>query len=1595
MAIFLVAMFCCMSYLPFVDAGSGTPSNVVDLEVVLGPNGVDDDYSFVIPDGEILRDIDLELEELEMPVEQTVTLVDSSDWAAGALMDGVNYNDTGLQILPTGYLWDFEGSTQGWSLSSSGGWAHGYDSTLGVNGGTYSGTSAIYTYNGNYPNNMGTTYWATSPTVDCSACSGNWDLKFWKRLGVESASYDKAYVQVKTTSGGWATVYSNPYGSTNDGSFTQSSYDVSSYVSSNSAFQIRFGLGRTDSSVTYTGWNVDDVMIEPRGNTGSGSGNWTSQPFGPGASGQFQMEHSLMTIDAEVPMGSLMTWSLLNADNSTYIPGFVNREDYIADLASIDGDVHPRIRLKIHMESTAESPIIHSVKLGGGIAESFSTDANLRGWSGFSSQSGGRLSGTGALLSPTWMFAQPISGMDLDWSGSGNGDVQYCLDNVTECNQGSWINSDVEFPRSATQITVKLDFTNSYSIEDISIDFHRQSHPANARIDVGLDGVADWSFNAVGIGDWGYQNVLVDGSQSSEIGLIPDTASSISFNHPYLDGSYESQSANYDSYQISPLSMYLTALNSPVDDISIDFSVDGTWIHTETVGTVFDVMRVQLPDSFESDLNSQINGRTPDVIVGGNLDFHTLDISITSSSGGDLLVSGLSLSYAHDIPFTSSMETQLINAVNSQLSSTTVVSGQRTVSIPMVMDEPGRIRINDWGYSTSPGPLPMSMSMVNETETIVAGEEIYEFTSTFDLSNMGVSDAQSHFIDESWSSRLSLSGGQWSRNLDCDVIGGSCQADQGIVYKGFSSTFNGAIVQFDHRIQITEAWPDEDAFVISSAVDMNGFNSQPSQIRFGLGNTMGVEQDVQVVNWGISHMNGVLSPWDALFFDSTSPGIVQVELAFDGLDDVPRSSAYNIVLMVDGQMADSTQALTNGVASLLFNPNPSATEVDLEISVSGLYGQDVSWQVPMNGTFLLDDRAPQLLSSNVEPLDHRSISEPLELVFEIGDRPVLPRHAILHTESSWAGEASFALDKPANLNGFQGEYSRILDTTQAQEGDTISGWLEVIDPAGHALPNSGSEESPLFIIKFGEDGAPVILDDNVGWLGDSTWFHPGDEYLFRVPITDVNGQGDIEEVVIDLAADSEENLILEWSLWDGCSSSTDTIIINDCGIMGDSDFFDPLFTLEVNLSFAWDFNPDSSIERNMRIIASDDSGQSHRHELENRVWRFSNEVEIDTSSVNFAEQGAFVAPGSSTTIVGDVVWSKSGQGVQSLLEVVASIDGEQQFGMSENGTLEMSIIAPSTTGIHPITLDIINLEMGGIDRTDTEEVVAWIVVDGHAPQILQMLSPVPGDVVQERDWKDLEFEIMVNESEGIDIESMRLHWLLIPAGMTIPGLAVIGGNESMQLIAGTGAGSSIPISAIVDLDSMIPETSRGTQWDLWVWVEGQDLAGQSVSATFNNKNSPLAILNLAYREADLNFAADDIVFSNPNPSVGNNVWVNVTVHNDGHVDSSTSVRVEVVESGGKRNLIDVVNIDVFAKNSTSFQVKWIPDVEGTAWVEVSTPDGIFARTDPVQIQPSDSTYIVEGLDGADGGMLTAFGIIAFLMLGLLGYLVMAPRKEQE
>lgn len=125
--------------------------------------------------------------------------------------------------------------------------------------------SNVYGYNlgGNYANNLSERH-LTTRAIDCSG-KVNVHLKFWRWLGVEQASFDHAYINVSNNGGNsWTEIWRNPAGlneSIADNSWNEMDYDISAIADNHSTVYIRWTMGRTDSSATYCGWNIDDVML--------------------------------------------------------------------------------------------------------------------------------------------------------------------------------------------------------------------------------------------------------------------------------------------------------------------------------------------------------------------------------------------------------------------------------------------------------------------------------------------------------------------------------------------------------------------------------------------------------------------------------------------------------------------------------------------------------------------------------------------------------------------------------------------------------------------------------------------------------------------------------------------------------------------------------------------------------------------------------------------------------------------------------------------------------------------------------------------------------------------------------------------------------------------------------------------------------------------------------------------------------------------------------------------------------------------------------------------------------------------------------------
>lgn len=119
----------------------------------------------------------------------------------------------------------------------------------------------VYGYNlaGDYTNDMAETY-LTSDPMDCTGFA-DVEVRFMRWLGVESASYDHASFRVSNDGTTWNTIYDHTGSSFTDPDWQAMVYDISQYADNQPTVYLQWVMGTTDGSVTYCGWNLDDIEI--------------------------------------------------------------------------------------------------------------------------------------------------------------------------------------------------------------------------------------------------------------------------------------------------------------------------------------------------------------------------------------------------------------------------------------------------------------------------------------------------------------------------------------------------------------------------------------------------------------------------------------------------------------------------------------------------------------------------------------------------------------------------------------------------------------------------------------------------------------------------------------------------------------------------------------------------------------------------------------------------------------------------------------------------------------------------------------------------------------------------------------------------------------------------------------------------------------------------------------------------------------------------------------------------------------------------------------------------------------------------------------
>ncbi|MDX1387832.1 MAG: S8 family serine peptidase [Acidobacteriota bacterium] len=147
-------------------------------------------------------------------------------------------------------------TTGDWAFGQpAGGGSHNNDPDSGFTGVNVYG----YDLTGDYPDDMNPEY-LTSKPMDLSGVTET-VLEFQRWLGVESSTYDHATVEISTDGTSWSMVWDHSGSAISEGAWSLRSYDISAIADGQPAVWVRWIMGDTDGSVTYPGWNIDDIRI--------------------------------------------------------------------------------------------------------------------------------------------------------------------------------------------------------------------------------------------------------------------------------------------------------------------------------------------------------------------------------------------------------------------------------------------------------------------------------------------------------------------------------------------------------------------------------------------------------------------------------------------------------------------------------------------------------------------------------------------------------------------------------------------------------------------------------------------------------------------------------------------------------------------------------------------------------------------------------------------------------------------------------------------------------------------------------------------------------------------------------------------------------------------------------------------------------------------------------------------------------------------------------------------------------------------------------------------------------------------------------------
>ena len=1557
------------------------------------PDGAVEKVSVAVPDGQVVQTMSVDMEPSSLSTSTAYSFTDASDFSSSTSFNGVNVNTSSLSLLPQEWAWDFESGSFGpeWSLGGVSNWLIQTTNVL-----------------------------SGSQTAKAGTISSNQETTLTLDVSTIPAGSGEFLYQVSSESGFDYLVFciDNPTCTRSSG-FDQRWAGVTSGTHT-------FTMGANVQTLTWkyakdgsvnsgsdTAW-IDDIVITPTGGAGNGVGTWVSPAFGPSLTGQGEpRSYGFMYMDAFVPVDSRFEWNLLDASDNQILPGFSGLTVTEMDFGIIDWETYPLVKMQIDMETTTGSlPVVHGIHFDGLIEDEFDTNPAGKGWSlSGASWSSGQISGSGSLETTEYYMRGGFVGIKSQSYLTGSAQLQYSLNSGSSWNQLP-NNTLISFDKPNFDVMLKVVGNgNNWVLEKLSVEMIRTSVAEGLELDIGLDNIADWTMDKTGIGKLGLQDRLADGSFWS---VEQSTASSPAEFSIYLPVS------GVDNFEFAVASPNVTFVNP-----FLTISMGSQDILTSSLNDFSSLTTIRMNPSELANINNILSQSPADLDLNG---FKLAELTVklgSSSTATNIHVGGFLATYDGELNLDFSGTDPLIIGINNALMNSIATNGVREITIPVRMASTGSIKLTVNSLTYSPSISPVSITVSNVTDTFTPSMNWIDVTSIFDFSTVGINNPYDYVRANGWLVDFNLIGKEHSAQLRCSTLAlpisgpavSSCiESGVELMWSDLgangvvSMTDSSSLLEITHRFKFPVEWDDEEFLVVSTNLVSGTGPMLPISKSFGLGNSLGVENDISVKDWEVVGLNGIGSDINYPYLKKGEPVTVKVHLGFEGDEGTsPRTGHALVRLLVDGNEYGSSSIINNGVASIQWVVPSVGEDVELEIDVLPLKNQDVSYEVARQIEFGYDSVSPQLLYMNIDEFDHFESSPSKSLEFTITDRPVLPSQAEISIWRSWSDDLNMngdidegeyfttELQIPSNLMTLEGVYHYNLDTSSAPDGGYARGWITVADSAGNVLPDSGNMTNPLFNLLISSDGSPQLGYSELAWeFGMLPWLHPGENITLQIPVWDKNGVTDITNLELDLSINQPDSSTISWNRQtDICSSSTLYIEILTCSMVGETGT--GLFTnsgeFTVTFQLKWGFDPDDSVIRTPNLILSDLKGQSTVVQLTELNWRYSGEMSVDQSSIEYSitgnsesSSGAWVMAREEIEISGLLKWVKTGRTVNQELQLMYNLGLNIANVEYTSGMFNGTIISPASTGNYALDIALLNAP-NGASITPPSSPLLWFIVDDTAPSIVSIDSPSLIDVIKEDLWSDLNLKFTMSENLFLDEESVNLSWEVHRSGFGFASSSIANGTDLIQILGGQPFGDRINAEMSIDLESVIPVETRTESLELRIWISGSDMAGNTFGSVSDEIFSPFAVWQLEQQLPEYVLAQPSIGTNN-DVTVGTPLDLSVVIQNIGQSDGFAQLRVERVESNGARTIIHTQEVKVQSGGSGFFNHRWTPDRDGSMWIEFIIVGGPTSQTETFYASDGESDGFFGGIAEINPILLI---IIFLLIASLIGLIVFGLR----